>query len=141
MRITMTPARRPTNTSGSGRRPARAAALAGLTRQVSANNRYAARSHAGEGEATMAFLRQHIRHVIYIVKENRTYDQVLGDLEVGDGDPKLTVFGRAMTPNQHALARQFVDLDAFFDSARAATPAGTGPPRRAPTISPSARRR
>jgi DNA-binding beta-propeller fold protein YncE len=92
------------------------AALAGLTRQVSANNRYAARSHAGEGEATMAFLRQHIRHVIYIVKENRTYDQVLGDLEVGDGDPKLTVFGRAMTPNQHALARQFVDLDAFFDS-------------------------
>ena len=59
---------------------------------------------------------QHIHHVIYIVKENRTYDQVLGDLEVGDGDPKLTVFGRAMTPNQHALARQFVDLDAFFDS-------------------------
>jgi hypothetical protein len=41
---------------------------------------------------------------------------VLGDLEVGDGDPRLTVFGRAMTPNQHALARQFVDLDAFFDS-------------------------
>ena len=64
----------------------------------------------------MAFLRPHIRHVIYIVKENRTYDQVLGDLEVGNGDPKLAVFGRAMTPNQHALARQFVDLDAFFDS-------------------------
>jgi hypothetical protein len=64
----------------------------------------------------MAFLRAHIRHVIYIVKENRTYDQVLGDLEVGDGDPKLTVFGAAMTPNQHALARQFVDLDTFFDS-------------------------
>jgi hypothetical protein len=54
--------------------------------------------------------------VIYIVKENRTYDQVLGDLEVGDGDPKLAIFGRAITPNQHALARQFVDLDAFFDS-------------------------
>jgi hypothetical protein len=64
----------------------------------------------------MAFLRAHIRHVIYIVKENRTYDQMLGDLEVGDGDPKLTVFGAAMTPNQHQLARQFVDLDAFFDS-------------------------
>ena len=64
----------------------------------------------------MAFLRAHIRHVIYIVKENRTYDQMLGDLEVGNGDPKLAVFGRAMTPNQHALARQFVDLDAFFDS-------------------------
>ena len=95
--------------------PARAA-LTTLTRQVAANNRYAARSHAGEGEDTMAFLRGHIHHVIYIVKENRTYDQVLGDLEVGDGDPKLTVFGRAMTPNQHQIARQFVDLDAFFDS-------------------------
>ena len=64
----------------------------------------------------MAFLRQHIHHVIYVVKENRTYDQVLGDLEVGDGDPRLAVFGAAITPNQHALARQFVDLDAFFDS-------------------------
>ena len=57
-----------------------------------------------------------LRYVIYIIKENRTYDQVLGDLEVGNGDPNLTVFGRAMTPNQHALARNFVDLDAFFDS-------------------------
>src|SRR5580658_1298776 len=97
-------------------KPPTGAALAKLTTQVASNNRYAARSHAGEGEATMAFLRQHIRHVIYIVKENRTYDQVLGDLEVGNGDPKLTVFGRAMTPNQHAIARQFVDLDAFYDS-------------------------
>jgi DNA-binding beta-propeller fold protein YncE len=96
--------------------PPAPAALARLTRQVEANNRYAARSHAGEGAETMAFLRAHIHHVIYIVKENRTYDQVLGDLEVGDGDPKLAIFGRAMTPNQHALARQFVDLDAFFDS-------------------------
>ena len=70
--------------------------------------RYCAESSArrAEGaEATMAFLRQHIRHVIYIVKENRTYDQVLGDLEVGDGDPKLAVFGRAITPNLHAMAR------------------------------------
>jgi len=90
------------------------AELARLTGQVAANNRYAGR--IGGGGATMAFLRAHIRHVIYVVKENRTYDQVLGDLEVGNGDPKLAVFGRAMTPNQHALARQFVDLDAFFDS-------------------------
>jgi DNA-binding beta-propeller fold protein YncE len=96
--------------------PPTPAALAALTRQVAANNRYAPRSHAGEGAETMAFLKAHIRHVIYIVKENRTYDQVLGDLEVGNGDPKLAIFGRAMTPNQHALARQFVDLDAFFDS-------------------------
>ncbi len=123
IRTTTTPAGRPTSTSGSCEKagfltlaPPAPAALAALTRQVAANNRYAARSHAGEGAETMAFLQAHIRHVIYIVKENRTYDQVLGDLEVGNGDPKLAVFGRAMTPNQHALARQFVDLDAFFDS-------------------------
>ena len=90
--------------------------LGQLTRQVALNNHYPSAASVKGDEATFAFLRQHIRHVIYIVKENRTYDQVLGDLEVGDGDPKLTVFGRAMTPNQHALARQFVDLDAFFDS-------------------------
>ena len=90
--------------------------LARLTRQVMANNRYAGVVRSVEGAETMAFLRQHIRHVIYIVKENRTYDQLLGDLEVGNGDPKLAIFGRAMTPNQHALARQFVDLDAFYDS-------------------------
>ena len=96
--------------------PPAPADLARLTRQVADNNRYAAISQAGEGAETMAFLRAHIHHVIYVIKENRTYDQVLGDLEVGDGDPKLAIFGRAMTPNQHALARQFVDLDAFFDS-------------------------
>jgi hypothetical protein len=79
------------------------------------NNRVLARPTAAD-EATFAFLRQHIRHVIYVVKENRTYDQVLGDLEVGNGDPRLTVFPKAMTPNQHALARRFVDLDAFYDS-------------------------
>ncbi len=96
--------------------PLSPAALALATRQVDANNRYAGLSHAGEGAATMAFLRAHIRHVIYIIKENRTYDQVLGDLEEGDGDPRLALFGRATTPNQHNIARQFVDLDAFFDS-------------------------
>ncbi|MFI4936186.1 MAG: bifunctional YncE family protein/alkaline phosphatase family protein [Caulobacterales bacterium] len=90
--------------------------LAKLTRLVMDNNRFAGVNRAEAGGETMAFLREHIHHVIYIVKENRTYDQVLGDLQVGNGDPKLTVFGRAMTPNQHAIARQFVDLDAFFDS-------------------------
>jgi YVTN family beta-propeller protein len=96
--------------------PPAAPELARLTRQVMENNRFAGVNRFEAGGETMAFLRQHIRHVIYIVKENRTYDQVLGDLEVGNGDPKLTVFGRAMTPNQHALARRFVDLDAFYDS-------------------------
>ena len=90
-------------------------ALDGLTRQVAVNNHVFAEPSAADA-AKLAFVRAHIHHVIYIVKENRTYDQVLGDLEVGDGDPKLTVFPKAMTPNQHALARQFVDLDAFFDS-------------------------
>ena len=89
--------------------------LATLTAQVAANNHVLAAPSAADAE-TMAFLRARIRHVIYIVKENRTYDQVLGDLEVGNGDPNLAIFGRAMTPNLHALARQFVDLDAFFDS-------------------------
>ena len=90
-------------------------ALGALTRQVAVNNHVFAQPSAADA-ATLAFVRAHINHVIYVVKENRTYDQVLGDLDVGNGDPKLAVFPRAMTPNQHALARQFVDLDAFFDS-------------------------
>jgi DNA-binding beta-propeller fold protein YncE len=62
-----------------------------------------------------------IKHVIYIIKENRTYDQVLGDLTqdgkpVGNGDPSLTMYGAAVTPNMHKLALQFGVLDNFFDS-------------------------
>ena len=91
------------------------AELGVLTRQVLANN-HADGAGREAAAAQMAFLRAHIRHVIYVVKENRTYDQVLGDLEVGNGDPRLALFDRAMTPNQHALARQFVDLDNFLDS-------------------------
>jgi len=52
-----------------------------------------------------------IRHVVYIIKENRTYDQILGDMPEGDGDPSLCIFGEDVTPNQHALAREFVLLD------------------------------
>ena len=89
--------------------------LTALTAQVAANNHRFSVPSAAE-RSMVAFLRAHIHHVIYVVKENRTYDQVLGDLEVGDGDPRLALFGAAMTPNQHALARQFVDLDRFFDS-------------------------
>jgi DNA-binding beta-propeller fold protein YncE len=92
------------------------AELGRLTRQVAVNNHFPGTQDTKAAEATMAFLRQHIRHVIYIVKENRTYDQVLGDLEVGNGDPKLAVFGKAITPNLHAIAGQFVDLDNFLDS-------------------------
>ena len=57
-----------------------------------------------------------IKHVIYIIKENRTFDQVFGDLGAGDGDPSLTMYGEAITPNQHKLARQFGVLDNFYDS-------------------------
>ncbi|HEY1749791.1 MAG TPA: bifunctional YncE family protein/alkaline phosphatase family protein [Caulobacteraceae bacterium] len=91
-----------------------AAALAGLTHQVAVNNHMVAQPGAAEDAATFAFLRRHIHHVIYVLKENRTYDQVLGDLEEGNGDPKLAILGGALSPNHHALARQFVDLDNFF---------------------------
>ncbi len=57
-----------------------------------------------------------IRHVIYIIKENRTYDQILGDLGVGNGDPKLAFYGKTITPNEHKLALQFGVLDNFYDS-------------------------
>lgn len=57
-----------------------------------------------------------IEHVVYVIKENRTYDQVLGDLPEGDGDPELCIFGERITPNQHALARQFVLLDNTYCS-------------------------
>ena len=57
-----------------------------------------------------------IKHVIYIVKENRTYDQILGDLKVGDGDASLVLYGEDITPNQHRLALQFGVLDNFYDS-------------------------
>ena len=56
------------------------------------------------------------QHVVYIIKENRTYDQVLGDVREGDGDPDLCVFGQSVTPNQHKLVRDFVLLDNTFCS-------------------------
>jgi YVTN family beta-propeller protein len=52
-----------------------------------------------------------IRHVVYVIKENRTYDQVLGDVAAGNGDPRLCIFGERVTPNQHRLVREFVLLD------------------------------
>ncbi|MCX5425419.1 phosphoesterase [Streptomyces sp. NBC_00078] len=56
-----------------------------------------------------------IKHVFLLVKENRTYDQVYGDLPQGDGNPSLTTFGENVTPNQHALATQFGLYDNFYD--------------------------
>ena len=92
------------------------AALAPLTAQVARKDRYEPTPRRATAEKTMAFLRHHIRHVIYIIKENRTYDQVLGDLPEGNGDPRLTLFPQAITPNHHRIASQFVDLDNFYAS-------------------------
>ncbi len=84
-----------------------------LTAQVGDNNFYA---NDPESERTMSFLHKHIKHVIYIVKENRTFDQMLGDLGNGsNGDSSLTVFGKAITPSLHQIASQFVTLDNFKD--------------------------
>ncbi|MFI5178784.1 MAG: alkaline phosphatase family protein [Vicinamibacterales bacterium] len=55
-----------------------------------------------------------IKHVFYVIRENRTYDQILGDLDRGNGDPTLALFGDNVTPNAHALAKEFVTLDNFY---------------------------
>jgi DNA-binding beta-propeller fold protein YncE len=56
------------------------------------------------------------KHIVYVIKENRTYDQVLGDIEAGNGDPALCIFGEKVTPNQHKLVREFVLLDNTYCS-------------------------
>jgi hypothetical protein len=86
--------------------------LAAYTRQVEDDNFV----RSDGGKLTFAGGKNPIRHVIYILKENRAYDQVFGDLPVGDGDPSLTMFGADITPNQHKLALQFGVLDNFYDS-------------------------
>jgi YVTN family beta-propeller protein len=93
----------------------RGEALEDLTEQVARNNYYNGKASV-EDKEMMAFLHEKIQHVIYIVKENRTYDQILGDLDKGNGDPSIVVYPRPITPNWHALADKFVDLDNFYDS-------------------------
>src|SRR5436853_4265972 len=95
----------------------REAELQGLTLQVAANNHFPIpRRSSPPTDPIFAFLHARIKHVIYVIKENRTYDQVLGDLEKGNGDPFLTLFPEPLTPNHHDLARKFVTLDNFYDS-------------------------
>jgi DNA-binding beta-propeller fold protein YncE len=91
--------------------------LKGATAEVIESNRM----KAAEEKIAFAGGGDRIKHVIYIIKENRTYDQILGDLKqngkrVGNGDPGLTMYGESITPNQHKLALQFGVLDNFFDS-------------------------
>ena len=59
-----------------------------------------------------------IKHVLYIIKENRTYDQVLGDMKQGDGDSTLTVYGKNVTPNMHQLSSQYILLDNYYASGK-----------------------
>ncbi len=72
--------------------------------------------HSDPGTITFASGQNPIKHVIYVMKENRTFDQILGDLGVGNGDPSLTMYGADITPNEHKLAQQFGVLDNFYDS-------------------------
>ncbi len=97
------------------------ARLAQLTRRVYANSPYTdamLKAARAPKEKTAIPVRigdpSPIKHVIYVIKENRTYDQVLGDMKEGNGDPSLCLFGEDITPNQHALAREFVLLDNFY---------------------------
>jgi YVTN family beta-propeller protein len=85
--------------------------LARLTTIVDTNAGYQNRAAASQ----LAYLHGKIAHVIYITDENRTYDQVLGDLKGANGDPVLNTFPEAISPNHHALARDFVTFDNFYD--------------------------
>jgi YVTN family beta-propeller protein len=99
--------------------------LAQYTEEVNANNRLAY-SLAGlarprPGAAPVPVPLRHgepsvFKHVVYVIKENRSYDQILGDMKEGNGDPALCLFGQEVTPNQHALARQFTLFDNFYCS-------------------------
>jgi len=93
--------------------------LAEISANLSSWTEQSVVSNASQGNTDkirFAFGENKIHHVIYIIKENRTFDQVLGDLGTGNGDPSLTLFGEDITPNQHKLARQFGVLDNFYDS-------------------------
>jgi YVTN family beta-propeller protein len=88
-----------------------------LSALVDANDGFFNNGFFGHGQdPMMAFLHQHIKHVIYIQKENRTYDQVLGDLTQGNGDPTRVQFPQPISPNHHLLATQFALLDNFYDA-------------------------
>ncbi len=86
-----------------------------LTGVVATNNGFD-RERDDRSSDKVEALRRNIKHVIYVIQENRIYDQVLGDLGKGNGDRRLTEFPRTTTPNQHALAGNFVTLDNFYDS-------------------------
>jgi YVTN family beta-propeller protein len=91
-------------------------ALAGYTRQVLANTPVprAPAMLSQDQAALMSETFSKIKHVVYVIKENRTYDQVFGDIAKGNGDPGCCMFGRKVTPNHHAIAEQWVLLDNLY---------------------------
>lgn len=100
------------------------AGLAAWTRTVRSNSPYSQMqyhvAHRGDTSvipANPSGRPSPIEHVVYIIKENRTYDQVLGDLGRGNSDPSMTLFGQNISPNHHKLANEFVLLDNFYVNA------------------------
>jgi DNA-binding beta-propeller fold protein YncE len=89
--------------------------LTQLTWQVAKNSNFPLNREDDDKNRMARFLRHKIKHVIYIVKENRTYDQVLGDLPIGNGDPSLAIMS-PYSPNHVKLAMDFFTLDNFYDS-------------------------
>jgi DNA-binding beta-propeller fold protein YncE len=83
-----------------------------LTQEVVRSNLMEGRT----GEISFQKGQNRIHHIIYVIKENRTYDQLFGDIREANGDPSLVMYGEDITPNQHKLARQFGILDNFYDS-------------------------
>ena len=96
-----------------------AAAMRAYTAAVYENSKIGKTAGAPAGSPVLSLIggKHPIEHVFYIIKENRTYDQVFGDMEKGNGDPSLCIFGEKVTPNHHALVRQFVLLDNFYADA------------------------
>jgi hypothetical protein len=106
-----------------------AAMLPAYTTQVYQNNHWdlkvnVASSHGGSPSTPPVAIPAHIgdpsliKHVFVVVRENRTYDQVLGDVAAGNGDPSLAIFGAGVTPNMHALVQRFPLLDNYYDPSR-----------------------
>ncbi|MBM3492984.1 MAG: bifunctional YncE family protein/alkaline phosphatase family protein [Armatimonadetes bacterium] len=101
--------------------PTDMAPLGPMTAQVQANNRWDVEPRPRSGMRPVPVPERVgepsvFRHVVYVIKENHTYDMTLGDMKEGNGDPKLCMFGEEVTPNQHAIARQFVLLDNTYTS-------------------------
>src|SRR5581483_10167862 len=94
--------------------------LASYTKQVQANSPFTPQTLKSSPQRNDSMIPGKIgdpcpiKHVLYIIKENRTYDHVYGDMREGNGEPKICMFGEDITPNQHQLARDYVLLDNFY---------------------------